>query len=93
MEFFYLFACYLTDVINQQSVQDGVRCSFPNVGLCPTLVVSAMCDTPQKAHCKVDGLQEMNGRANADSRCRKDFFVSSNIDCDIELTRSNSSNK
>ena len=39
-----------------------------------------MRDMPQKTFCTDDGLQETNGRANTDTRCRAVVFDSSNID-------------
>lgn len=44
------------------------------VRLCPALVASTMRAMPQKAHCKEDGLQETDGRANADVRHRTGIF-------------------
>lgn len=52
---------------------------FSSICLCPALVSSVTRTTPQKAHCQENGLQETNGRANAEARHRTGIF-SSDVD-------------
>ena len=52
---------------------------FFSVRLGPALVASATRATLQKAHYKEDGLQETNGKANADARRRTGIFLGLNL--------------
>lgn len=51
------------------------------VRLCLTLVVIEVCTMLYKVLCKENGLQEANGRANKETRCRTGVFLSSDDDC------------